>query len=638
MTNQNSITKYLFSTILLSFFTTFIFGQINSNGASMALLTNYPPDYLQYGQQNDSIFIFCGEVENQAIGSLIVSNPEEGTVRWFKSGNSTFIELSETSDTISDLTSGYYKATVDNGVEISEYTAWVWVNFAGNDDFLHITFPGESESFTVDENSYIKVCFWAEHSYVSDLGFYLKAPGHSASNPGDPGVVQLCPAASDWGTGASQGSWTGIPWSALGCSDAVDENTVCNSGNNVEQFCFKTHLEPGGEVLASGNPDYTACVCDLATPLTGDFASVGSWEYIYSYSAESSDWSVQIFDCEGADYGSFKRANMTIVTTDGTEIHTFEYDTGELTVPINDGSCGGQTATLINLPLVSGSVHYELNNIVELPEICYVNISQDYKNTIHWQKPEADNIFFFEIFKKVADTWELIGTVNYEDSPEFTDSETNPDNGWTIYSVRSVGPCYVFSERSPEHHNSFISLFTDGNNNQTINISPYSGIDVNEYIIYRGDSPENMDSITTIGSDQLSYTELFNPEANPLYYRVGFVYSNNCNDSLVNEIIYSNLVSFNNTVLIENKNVDDELTLFPNPTNGLLNIKTIEPIKEIYLYTTSGIPLFNKSWQNNGIIDLTTDFQLNMKGLKPGTYYIVIKCVSKEFNKKIILE
>lgn len=45
----------------------------------------------------------------------------------------------------------------------------------------------------IDENTYIKVCFWAEHTYVSDLGFYLKAPGCELLEPGDEGVVQLCP-------------------------------------------------------------------------------------------------------------------------------------------------------------------------------------------------------------------------------------------------------------------------------------------------------------------------------------------------------------------------------------------------------------------------------------------------------------
>ncbi len=143
--------------------------------------------------------------------------------------------------------------------------------------------------FEIDANTYIQICFWANHTYVSDLGFYLKAPGHAYSEPGTPGVVALLPAASDWGINGTHQSNLTIPWTVTGCAPD-QENTPCNSGNNLEEFCFGTNYFYGGPALTPGNPSQTPCVCSMTTPLTGLYAPAESWSGIYGFMAGQSGW------------------------------------------------------------------------------------------------------------------------------------------------------------------------------------------------------------------------------------------------------------------------------------------------------------------------------------------------------------
>ncbi|HQP05005.1 MAG TPA: hypothetical protein PLP11_10420, partial [Bacteroidales bacterium] len=343
--------------------------QITANGASGSFPTTYSTGFINNGGQNDLVYVFCGTQDEANVGSLTVS-ASGCSVAWFRYDGISFVPIGQTSATANNLTSGCYMARVTCGTTINCYRAWVWVNqsyveidpiapgcesftLQGTAQIMDNSYtindpPGSN--FEIDENTYIKVCFWATHTYVSDIGFYLKSPGNQPTEPGNPGVVQLCPAASDWGPGAAQGSWTGIPWTTLGCSDPSDENTVCNSGNNVNNFCFATHTSPGGTALPAGNPTYTPCVCDMPTPLTGTFASVGPWGTIYGANAADPGWSVQIYDCEGVDVGSLTRTTITFIGQTDCGQATFVYDSGSINSAINDNSCSASTASLYIVP------------------------------------------------------------------------------------------------------------------------------------------------------------------------------------------------------------------------------------------------------------------------------------------------
>ncbi|OFX18958.1 MAG: hypothetical protein A2033_01385 [Bacteroidetes bacterium GWA2_31_9] len=206
-----------------------------------------------------------------------------------------------------------------------------------------------SQSMIVDSNTIIKVSFTGQHTYVSDLGFYLLAPGYgpgqlNESIPGNYGTVELLPSISGWND-----SITSLPDTVLGCSPS-DFGYVCNGGNNFNNFSFTS-------TLPASNPFFTACICDLQPPLTGNFASAGPWSQIYGFDAYSQGWGLQIYDCEPIDNGYLTTA--TVYFINGAD--TVKYIIPIGSYPINDGACDYTAASYFQLIKSSDSCDISVN-------------------------------------------------------------------------------------------------------------------------------------------------------------------------------------------------------------------------------------------------------------------------------------
>ncbi|MDR2009787.1 MAG: hypothetical protein LBQ22_04830, partial [Bacteroidales bacterium] len=413
--------KKLILLIPIIFLANIIHAQITGVGHTGSFQTSYSNAFIGEGGNNDEVFVFCNTAP-----SLSISNSGGCDIMWFIYDGLSFVELGNTSATISNLANGLYMVRKNCSGNIECYRAWVWRtdiivsvneleptcdpftvngNIGINNGSITINDP-PGEDFYIDEDTYIQVCFWAVHTYVSDIGFYLKSPGNQAAEPGNNGVVQLCPAASDWGPNAAQGSWTGIPWPVLGCRDASDENTVCNSGDNVNGFCFTTHNSYGGNVVPAGDPAHTPCVCDLSTPLTGTFGSVGPWSPIYGSRAAEAGWAVQIYDCEGADVGRLTRATITFTGETDCGTATFYYDSGTISSSINDNSCSASSASLFVVPPRDPAGSYTVNTIINNVEWTSIppGYSGNQQNLQVNPIPEENTIFSFAATSRVEGT------------------------------------------------------------------------------------------------------------------------------------------------------------------------------------------------------------------------------------------
>jgi gliding motility-associated-like protein len=365
----------LYSTILttvLLFCSMFVYTQITAPGSSFSFPTDYSPSFIGSGGENDLVYVFCGNQDEHNIGHLSVEAPG-CAVSWHVFDGFSFVPLGQSGPNAVGLSSGLYMATIDCGGTISCYRAWVWVNqtlininpidpgcetftLSAQVDVMDNVYtindpPGIN--FPINEDTYIKVCFWANHTYVSDLGFYLKAPGNHTTEPGNPGVVELLPAPSAWNTT--------IPWSATGCAPE-DEAFPCNGGNNLEEFCFSTNLFPEGPELIPGDPSFVPCICDMPTPLEGIFASAGPWDNIYGFMAGDDGWAVQVYDCEFVDVGALTYVQLTFVGESECGLTSIVYESGEMYSPINDNSCDAATASIYVVPPIEPPGSYQVTS------------------------------------------------------------------------------------------------------------------------------------------------------------------------------------------------------------------------------------------------------------------------------------
>lgn len=322
-----------------------VHAQLVPNGNSGSSMTSYTN-----AAANDPIYIWCGNTLGAQQGSL-TATPTNGTgpftFNWYyhdqgsSSWQSFSVDAGVAVSTISNLASdGYRVEIVDaSNTVVDCFVAWVWnlnteltassglsncnnaslsstVNTTGSFTYFN-TPPPRS---LINANTQISVCFTANHTYVSDLAFYLIGP-----------------------------SSCGFPTILLSPNPGVlGQNNTCNGGDNVNNLCF---TNTGGGNLDVCNP--------TPSSLSGTYSTYGpastaiGWASLIGCNAAGGGFGVQIYDCVFADVGALTNAtitfsNLTSVCGSPTIV---SYNSGAINSVINDFSCTAASASIFQVPV-----------------------------------------------------------------------------------------------------------------------------------------------------------------------------------------------------------------------------------------------------------------------------------------------
>ncbi|SMC88035.1 hypothetical protein, partial [Cellulophaga tyrosinoxydans] len=316
---------------------------------SCGVLTTQYTSALFSGNSDDPIYIF-NTGANQGVLEAEAGVSPSTTYNWyiFNSATNSYDNFAVNSTRIqNNLADGGYLVVRNDGGTITEGRAWVWnistgSSNAGVDDItcneniytLNGNIGGTTQTYThydpvrrpffIDNTTQISVRFNGNHTYVSDLGFYFVDP-------------------------------TGTKTITL----AANQGNTCNAGDNISNLTFTNQ----------GSPTYFNFCAPAVSPLTGTWNGYydGSsnnlidWSALYGSNAAAGGWSVQIYDCVGADVGALTGATITFDDGSGNVI---TYTSGSINVPINDNSCSAATASIYEVPFtpaVSASQTIDLN-------------------------------------------------------------------------------------------------------------------------------------------------------------------------------------------------------------------------------------------------------------------------------------
>lgn len=273
--------------------------------------------------------------------------------------------------------------------------------------------------------------------------------------------------------------------------------------------------------------------------------------------------------------------------------------------------------------------------------LCLVTVdsaTQEYK--LVWSELAGNPVSHFGILK--ADYMgvpQLIDTVQISSLSQYIDTSADPNVHTEQYSIMTYDTCGTFWSAAGMYIQPVFcqsSLSTQG----TVNVSwsPYIDMSNNGpvyYVIYRGATPANMVSIDTVATFINNYTDI-NPLPGLSYYKIGTALYAPCvpmrlmqTASVYQVESYSNAAPI--TVVGMQENSLQEVSLFPNPSDGNLTIRNISAASVLSVYDITGRVVAEQALLPGA------SQNVSLNGLDAGIYSVTIVNETGYFRDEIII-
>jgi len=309
-----------------------------------------------------------------------------------------------------------------------------------------------------------------------------------------------------------------------------------------------------------------------------------------------------------------------------TNVSSYQWSTGETTPTISVDITGNYWVYVIDNNGCSGRDTVHITALLPIgEEICYVEFDTlTWKNNINWMTILPGNADSIKIYKETSlDVWTPIGIVS-KTSTHFLDIGSVPQSQSYSYKIALLDTCGNESAMSSYHTTiTLLSAYDQPSNTYGFTWSAYYGLTVNDYYLFGVDADNNVTQIATVPGNVYMYNYL-NPNSAFVKYLVGFE-TPDCNGTKANVIVKSNWVQSVVTG-IENPK-DFEFSVFPNPVNEKLEIRTSLKNFEIEIINVFGQVLLKEKNSN----------KINVDSFASGTYILKISGDNFTRQERIIV-
>lgn len=260
-------------------------------------------------------------------------------------------------------------------------------------------------------------------------------------------------------------------------------------------------------------------------------------------------------------------------------------DPGYYWVMVSDNNC---TATSEAIQLGASTL------IPDTVSICVVSVENNH-NLIIWNMLNSPNVESYRVYREneQANIFELEATIPAMQTNAYEDISANPAIRAYRYKVTAMDACYGETPMSDYHKTVHLTINQGLNNSWNLIWTPYEGMEFPSYRLYRGTAPETLELIATMPSTLTSMTDFDAPEG-PLFYQIEMVMDGSCQLFTRDNTTYTGArsnIAYNGVAAITNFD-GSGLTLYPNPTTGIvtirLNPETCNSTPEIQLFDICG--------------------------------------------------
>ena len=398
------------------------------------------------------------------------------------------------------------------------------------------------------------------------------------------------------GTGFFTSSITGLTPNTTYYARAYATNSLGTAYGNEVSF---TTLCDNVEVTISGNT--SLCNGD-ATTLTATGAST----YLWNNGSTSNTLYVDTegtYSVIGTDaYGCWGAASVNVtfytltpptITVNGTitpcqsstatlsvngYYSSYFWSTGEATPAIEVSTPGYYWVAVTDNGCTATSEAIQLGTSSLIPDtasICVISVENNH-NLIVWNMLNNSNVESYRIYREndQANIFELLATIPAMQTNTYEDITANPSIRAYRYKMTAMDVCYGETPMSDFHKTVHLTINQGLNNSWNLIWTPYEGMEFPSYRLYRGTAPETLELIATMPSTLTSMTDFGAPEG-PLFYQIEMVMDGSCmlytRDNTAFSGARSNIV-YNGVTTISSYDGSD-LTLYPNPTTGMVTVK-----------------------------------------------------------------
>lgn len=527
-----------------------------------------------------------------------------------------------------------YAWTLPSGATIisGDSTQSIYVNFANNASSGNITVAGKN------------MCGLGTSSSFS----VTVKPKPDAAGP-ITGAINVCEGSTNVTYSIpSINNATGYTWNASSMGAVIANG----QGTNTIKVNFPVGVAVSGDMSVygttgngCGNGDSATIHIDINSIPDTPGSIVGTASVSSCPLATGLIYSIPLIG-NATSYTWTVPAGVNITAGNTTNSITVDYSSasvsGDITVK-GVNSCGQSAATTLPITVMGATQQ----------NICLATVDSASKyNIVTWQKGINSRIDSFIVYREVAGLgFTRVGAQKFSVLSQFVDTlylpKADPNTTNFRYKVTAKDSCGNESNVSQTNYHATIFLQTNVGVGGSANLSwiPYSGATVDMYRIMRDTTGtgNNFVAIDSVPGSNTVYTDYPPVTAINVSYRLQTIWNLTCSaPNMKTATIVKSVSNIKNvsgmTTGIDRNMLDKEISVYPNPATGLLNIN-YPNLKQQYTFTI--LDMLGQTMAEVKTGNTTTAYnqtqQIDVSTIPSGVYMLTISLPNTRLVKKIVI-